>query len=278
MAKDVNSLKPNCIPRLSLFGLIFSSLYITYMAMFGYLIYQFPSIEAPDGELSSFPYFPIMVAISVIMLSYVVYLITKITGFVRESGVRVIGNIGLILLFFVYLVSFPILQSKLNRVVEKSASGGQPLDANGEIKQYRVPSGITTNRSRLQNLKKVPLVVSIIVSALWGYDIAALDLGLLEHGTWTFYLIEWTILISYIGSSLSWSLIDSAINRRPFDKMLYVIFLVMFPVALIAYFYISRDVKQASILLFKLSLFIVLLFFVAVAAGLITGIIAGFSA
>lgn len=118
MAKDVNSVKANYIPRLSLFGLSFMTLYITYMTMFVYLVSQFPRTTLPSRELTSYSYLPIMFLISVIMLIYAGYLVAKIAGFVRESGIPVMGNTGLILLFFVYLVSLPILQSKLNRVTE----------------------------------------------------------------------------------------------------------------------------------------------------------------
>lgn len=121
MAHDVEAGRRNHIPQLHLFSAVYVTVYAVYLALVGYNLYALSQFEPGGAALFSFAFVPFMLLSAFFLLAYATYLAVKIAQFVRASGINLVGNAGLLLLFFVCLAALPILQSKLNRAVEGRA-------------------------------------------------------------------------------------------------------------------------------------------------------------
>lgn len=121
MAHDVEAMQKNHIPRLRFFGAAYTIVYVAYLFVVGYNLYHFPQYEPGGKGLPIFSFMPFMLISAFYLLAYAIYLALRVADFVRKSGTTMVGNAGLILLFIFYLAALPLLQSKLNRVIESRA-------------------------------------------------------------------------------------------------------------------------------------------------------------
>lgn len=122
MASDANSMAKNHIPRLKPFVVGFSALYVTYLVLVGYTIAQFASRPEPNiapAVVTSGYYFTALLLMALTIMALTWFLILRVARFVRNKGQRVPGAAALLLLSLFFLVSLPLLQSRLN-VISKA--------------------------------------------------------------------------------------------------------------------------------------------------------------
>ena len=121
MACDINSEKPGFVPRLKAFTIGFAILYVVYMLCGAYNMYLIGTMTAETYPMHSarmIPMAPLFLA-GIGLVTYTIYLLSRIGTFVRERGGRLPGNFVLLLLLFVYLISLPLLQTRLNELYER---------------------------------------------------------------------------------------------------------------------------------------------------------------
>jgi len=121
MAHDVEAVQKNQIPQLRFFSVVYPVVYVVYLVVLGYNLYNFPQFEPSGKGLPSFTFTPFLFFSAFFLLGYGIYLALRVADSVRRSGTKLVGNAGLILLFLFYLAALPLLQSKLNRAVESRA-------------------------------------------------------------------------------------------------------------------------------------------------------------
>ena len=116
MAFDVNKERNNYFPRLAAVCVVFIVLYVVYLTMVGYNIYQIGTASTetyPPLSARTIPMAPLLL-MSVMLLACAVYLLVRIANFVREGGAAIPRNSVIVLLLFFYLASLPVLQNRLN--------------------------------------------------------------------------------------------------------------------------------------------------------------------
>jgi hypothetical protein len=120
MASDINGERPGFVPRLRAFTIAFALLYIIYMLSGAYNMYLIGTATAETYEIHSARIIPMtpLFLIGIGLVTYAIYLLLRIGAFLREKGARVPSNTVLVLLFFVYLISLPLLQNRLNKLHE----------------------------------------------------------------------------------------------------------------------------------------------------------------
>jgi len=118
MAADVNSEKPGYVPRLRAFAIGFAILYVVYLLCAGYDMYLIGTATTETYQMHGARLIPMapLFLIGVGLATYTIYLLVKIGTFVREKGGRLPGNFVLVLLLFVYLITLPLLQTRLNKL------------------------------------------------------------------------------------------------------------------------------------------------------------------
>lgn len=118
MAFDVNQAKRNYVPWLTAVTIGFVVLYVVYLSLVGYNMYQISRATAEtysSVHAQTIPMWPLFL-MATLLLACSVYLLVKIASFLRQSGVATPRNGVLVLLFFLYLISLPMLQNRLNNL------------------------------------------------------------------------------------------------------------------------------------------------------------------
>ena len=121
MAFDVNRENANLVPRLPIFAVIYALLFIVYITLVGYNIYQIDTATLETWNMHEARLIPILplFVVAIILLAYPIYLLRKVVDFIRQSGLTTHGNGVLVFLFFFYFLSIPILQNKINILCDK---------------------------------------------------------------------------------------------------------------------------------------------------------------
>jgi glucan phosphoethanolaminetransferase (alkaline phosphatase superfamily) len=116
MASDINKEQPSFVPKLRAFTVAFAALYVIYALSVGYNMYQIGTATAETYPLHSARTIPMapLFFIAIGLMAYAIYLLVKIGAFVRARGASAPSNAVLVLLFFAYLISLPLLQNRLN--------------------------------------------------------------------------------------------------------------------------------------------------------------------
>lgn len=123
MASDVSKLRTNFTPRLPAFSVAYVVLYFVYMVLVGYNMYLIGTATTEtylSVRTRMIPIEPLLL-IAVALLAYPMYLLIKVASFVRLNGSITPGYAVLVLLFFLCLLSLPLLQNRLNALHEKHA-------------------------------------------------------------------------------------------------------------------------------------------------------------
>jgi hypothetical protein len=118
MAFDVNEVKQNHVPRLNAMCTGFIILYVLYLLLVGYNICLIGTATAESySSLSTriIPIWPLLI-MAVALLTCSIYLLLRIADFARQNGVSTLSNGVVVLLLFVYMISLPMLQNRLNRI------------------------------------------------------------------------------------------------------------------------------------------------------------------
>jgi hypothetical protein len=122
MAFDVNKARNNYVPRLAAVCVAFIVLYVVYLSLVGYSVYQIGTASTetyPSLSARTIPMAPLLL-MAIMLLACAVYLLVRIANFVREGGAAFPRNSVLVLLFFFYFASLPMLQNRLNAYNDKN--------------------------------------------------------------------------------------------------------------------------------------------------------------
>jgi hypothetical protein len=94
---------------------------VIYLLCVAYNMYLIGTATADTYEMQSARMIPMapLFLIGIGLVTYGIYLLVRISTFVREKGGRVPGNFVQVLLLFVYLISLPLLQTRLNKLHER---------------------------------------------------------------------------------------------------------------------------------------------------------------
>jgi hypothetical protein len=116
MASDINRQRPDYVPRLRAFAVAFAVLYVVYLALVAYNMFLIGTATAETYQANSARAVPavLLLAMAIALIAYALFLLIRVGAFVREKGAQAPGNVVLVLLFFLYLISLPLLQSRLN--------------------------------------------------------------------------------------------------------------------------------------------------------------------
>jgi hypothetical protein len=117
MAFDVNRVKSNHVPRLTAMCIGFIILYVLYMSLAGYNMYLIGTATAETyiSLNARIPFWPFLL-MAIALFACSIYLLLRIADFARQNGVATPSNGVVVLLFFGYLISLPMLQNRLNRM------------------------------------------------------------------------------------------------------------------------------------------------------------------
>ena len=115
MASQVNNGNNSINSKLKHYAVIFFTLYIIYLSLVFYGMYQFSQGHAGATILHNPIVFAVLLTIAVGLLWYAGVLLFRIARYIRSQTIELPGNAVLILLVFCYAAAFPLLQSRLNR-------------------------------------------------------------------------------------------------------------------------------------------------------------------